>query len=334
MSTFQQRVEAYIGTVTSDNASDWLTAGYRFMIDLLPEHILNEYAVTVSVSTGGIDAYKYRIWKRLKNGYEAPQIDNGLMTAVQDENSIHYAINRSPVSLLYNGKLYIYPNGGEVLALAYSTVNASNSTMSGFPDRMLQGMILYASIQGALSKAGTALTSFGSISLPTAPSAPSFSFTDVTGQTITLPTLTSYTKPTTTFSSTNLSNYINSSSEDVDLSTAEATHQKVLLEKFQMDLYNELNEVNAEIESIKIQLQRTIEQARLAQEAGMLNSTKDLEAAISQYSSSLNKYQSELQSYSSQSNSKGNLAQSYLVLVEKLKVEFNDFISAEIGSNG
>lgn len=336
MANFQQKVESYTGSISDTTAlSEWLTTAARFVTDLLPDHVLDEYATTVDVSTDGLALATYRYLKALKNGYEVRMVGAGMSASVQDSNSIHYAIASSPVGLRYNGKLYIYPDGGEALAMQYPSVLYNASTITNFPSRMLHGVVLYAAIQALLSKASTAIGSAASISVPTAPSAPSFSFTDVTGQTVTLPSSPAYTKPTTTFSNTNLSSYINSSAtEDLEQATAEANHQKTLLEKFQMDLYNELNEVNAEIEAYRGSLQKYIEDARMAQEAGLLNSTKDLEASIHEYGSQLSKYQSELQSYASQIGGNIDSAQGYLVLMDKIKVEFNDFINGVIGSNG
>ena len=336
MATFQARVEAYTGSISdTDSLSSWLTSGARLVIDLLPEHILNEYAITVSVSTSGVYVYNYRIWKVLKNGYNAPIVDTGMMSALQDENSLHYAISSSPSAVIYNQKIYIYPNGGEFLGMEYPSVTYSDSSIQDFPSRMAHGVILYSAIQGLLYKSSSGLATVSSVSLPTAPSAPSFSFTSITGETVTLPTAPTYTKPTTTFSSTNLSSYVNSTTtEDLDQANAEAVHQKTLLEKFQMDLYNELNELNGELESYKGSLQKYVEDARMAQEAGLINSTKDLEASVSEYQSQLSKYQSEIQAYTNQISANVNLTQGYLMLVDKVKQEFNDFIQNSIRSNG
>lgn len=334
--TFQARVEDYVGSLTDTDAlTTWLTAGARLITDMLPEHILNEYAETVAVTTSGLSLSGYRVKKALKNGYEAPRVDSGLLTAVQDSNSLHYAISASPVSLIYNKKIYIYPNGGEVLAMPYPSVGYNAESTVKFPERMQHGMVLYAAIQAMLSKSSNALVSVSSISLPTAPDDPSIVFVDVDGETITLPSVPTYTKPTTDFSNTNLSSYINSeTTEDLDQANAEAVHQKTLLEKFQMDLYNELNEYNKDLEIYKVQFQKAVEDTRRAYEAGVVTATKDFEALVAEYQANLNKYQSEIQAYAAQISANVNLAQGYLVLIDKMKAEFNEFLANSFRSDG
>lgn len=330
MASFQAKVEDYVGTISDTlSITEWCTSGARFIIDLLPERILKDFATTVSVSTSGLATATYRIWQALKNGYEAKRVSTGLYSAVQDENSLYYAINASPVSVVYNGKIYIFPNGGEILAMTYPTVGYSAESISNFPTRLEHGVVLYAAIQAAVRKAMESLTSVSSLTAPTAPSAPSFSFTSTTGEVVELPELAGYTKPTTTFSITNLETYI-STEEDLEKASLEVQHQKTLLEKFQMDLYNELNETNAQIEVYRSTLQKYIEDARLAQEAGLLNSTKELEASIAEYQSQLNKYQSEIQAYANQIGANVNLAQGYYSLADKLKVEFNEYVQGII----
>lgn len=336
MSTFQERVQAYTGSISDTAAlTDWLTSGARFIVDLLPDHVLEEYTTTQSVTTNGFALSSYRVQQVLKNGYEARRVPSGMSASVQDENSLHYALSNSPVSLVYNGKLYIYPNGGEVLAMLYPTVTYNASTLSGFPAKMLHGVVLFAAIQGMLSKSSDALESVSAVSLPTAPDDPAIVFADVTTSAISLPSVPTYTKPTTTFSATNLSSYVNSTTtEDLDQAQAEATHQKLLLEQYQMDLYNELNEYNKELEIYKVQMQKAIEDARKDFDSGVITKTKDLEALIADYQSQISKYQSQIQAYTNQISANVNLTQGYLLMVDKLKAELKDFISGVIGSNG
>lgn len=243
MATFQSRVEAYTGTLTdTDSLTEWLTSGARYIVDLLPDHILNEYALLVTVDTSGVSLATYRMWKTLKNGYEAPLVSTGMRAAIQDENSIHYALSASPSAVVYNGKIYIYPNGGEMLAMAYPSVTYSASTLSNFPPRMLHGVVLYAAVQGALTRASASLSALSALTMD-------------------------YDKSsvTTAFDPTNLSSYVNSTStEDLEQASAEAMHQKTLLEKFQMDMYNELNDANAEVTEYQARLQKGAEDARIS----------------------------------------------------------------------
>jgi len=384
MATFQARIEDYTGTISDTSAlTTWLTAGGKLIVDLLPDHVFDEYATAVFCTTAGLSMSSYRIQKAFKNGYDAVRVDSGMLSAVQDENSIHYALNNSPVSVVYNGKIYIYPNGGNVLAITYPTsILYSESTVSGFPTRMLQGLVLYTAIQVMLGKSSTSLYEVDAVSLPTAPSAPVFSFVDVTGQTVTLPsaptftagsavtttapTSADYTAPSSNVSFTNLETYI---STDVDLTKAEeeARQQALKLDELQKNLFDKLNTFNADLEEYKGSLQialenarmahnieitgqegdlsvetqthsagvqKAMEDARLAREADSVTKLKDLEATIAEYQSSLSKYQSEVQAYSSQMSANINLTQGYLMMVDKLRIEFNEFINITIRSYG
>lgn len=338
--SFQTKVEDYVGTFSDTSAlTEWLTSGARYIIDLLPDHILDEYATTVSVTTSGLAMANYRIQKYLKNGYKAPVVNTGLLTAVQDSNSIHYALNASPVTIIYNGKVYIYPNGGEVLAMAYPSVAYSQITISDFPVRMIHGVILYTAIQVAISKAYSAMIDIDDYTPPTPPDQdlPEFTYTSPSQTTIDLSSITAptYTKPTSDFSATNLSSYVNSSTtEDLDQATAEGMHQKTLLEKFQMDLYNELNEVNAELKEYESLIQVAIEEARLEQQAALHNADMDLEAQLRGWVNLWQGYQYEVQAYAAWVSAAVSSVQGYLPLIDKLKAEFNEFMAGSIRSNG
>ena len=304
MATFQERVEDYTGTVSDvDGLTVWLTTGSKLIIDLLPDHVLNEVAATVTVTIAGLSMGSYRIHKALKNGYDAVRVDTGMLAAIQDANSIHYALANSPVSVVYNGRLFIYPSGGNVLAAQYPTVvTYADSSLSELPTKMHQGMILYAAIQVMLAKSSASLVEADAVSIPTAPTAPVFSFVDVSGTTITLPsaptftggsaittiapTAPDYTSPTSNVSFTNLETYISS---EVDLVKAEeeARQQTLKLDEWQKNLFDKLNLFNESLEEYKGSLQIALENARMAhnieitgQEGNLRVSTKTHDAAV------------------------------------------------------
>lgn len=322
MSTFQDRVQDYVGTFSDTGAlSDWLTAAARIISDRIPIEKLEKHATDQSVTGDGLSAQGMKIFEVHKSGRRCVRKDVGLKAAAIDSNSIHYGTTRSPVYLFDGGKLYIYAGGsattGTILAYSYPTVLYSASSATGFPNEYEQGLVIYASLNAQMANIYTKNSEINSLSLtdvtpPTAPSAPSFSWSDtsystasassaswvdalidtISSTTIDISALTppTYTKPTTTASFTNLNTYV-ATEEDLEKADSEATQQKTILDMYQMDLYNELNEFNKENISYQAYLTQTIQNAQLAQQRlieqskeqialNKFNEEKALEAAL------------------------------------------------------
>lgn len=324
MSTFQTRVEDYVGTVTDTTAlTDYLTAGARIIINMIPEHRLERYASEISDSGSGATITSYRFVRAHKNGRRAIQINAGEKYRINDPNSLYTSDIRDPHWYIEAGKIYVVPNGGTILGVAYPSVAYNDSTISGFPLEMEQATVLYCAIQILLGRTNTILQTLDALTLdtvtaPTAPADATYSYSDATIGTYTSTTIgdlgtpPTYTKPTTTFDMTNASSYI-ASEEDIEKATAEISKQATILEQFAKDLYNELNEFNKENEIYKSTVQKALEQARLDQERlltigrdttnlNLQNKIQTLQGDISLYQSKINKYLAQIEEYGASVN--------------------------------
>lgn len=360
MSTFQTRVEDYVGTVTDTTAlTDYLTAGARIIVNMIPEHRLERYASEVADSGSGATITGYRFVRAHKNGRRAIQINAGEKYRTSDPNSLYTSDIRDPHWYIEAGKIYVVPNGGTILGVAYPTVAYSDSSISGFPLEMEQATILYCAIQMLLGKTNTILQSIDALSLdtvnaPTAPADATYSFSDASIGTYTATTIgdlgtpPTYTKPTTTFDMTSASSYI-STEEDIEKASAEINKQATILEQFGKDLYNELNEFNKENEIYKSTVQKALEQARLDQERlltvgrdttnlNLQNKIQTLQGDISLYQSKLSKYQGQIEEYGVSVNKAVQkltaLIQKYIGesqantnLIQQLQAEFQKAVS-------
>lgn len=170
--------------------------------------------------------------------------------------------------------------------------------------------------------------------IPTAPNAPAITWSDGTLGTYTattiaaLPTAPTYTKPSTTASFTNTGTYI-ATNQDLAKAQTEIQHQNAILELYGKDLYNELNEFNAQLEEYKAGVQKVIRQAELDQER-ILKLANDetnlnLQNAIHAASTSLQNYQLSLNRYLAQIDSYGKVVESevraYVTNLDRFRID-------------
>lgn len=154
MSSLQVRVEDYLTAVVTDTTAltDQLTAGARYLIDLLPEDKALAHTTTgTDNGTDGVDVSGSRVFGAYKAGYDAPLKNPGDYARYIDANSRFYATSVAPISYILNGKIYIKPGGGTVRLIAYPTVLYSASTITGFPIEWEQAVVLYTAIQQVMS---------------------------------------------------------------------------------------------------------------------------------------------------------------------------------------
>ena len=298
MSTLQDRISDYVGTVSDTTAlTDQLTAGVKMFVNAIPPEKLDRYSADVTDSGSGADITGHRIFRAHKSGYPAREIPATLKTMATLTGSIYYATTYSPVYCIEKTKGYVLPGGGSLTGVAFPTVTYSSTSISGFPTEWEHGVVLYVAIQQLIGKANTSLDgllalSLDSVSAPSAPSAPSFTYTDasytsasytnalidtITSTTIgSFGTAPSYNQPSSTFSVTDATTYIGTE-EDGAKAGAELQKQSALLDKFGKDLYNELNTVNVDIENYKATVQKVIDQAKLDQERLIQQSLQQIE---------------------------------------------------------
>lgn len=112
-STLQALVEDYIGSVTDTTAlTDWLNEGAKVVLDSLPEEVLYKFTSSLNVPYNGVSVAEYRVIKVLREGKDCIQVSSGLDKQLQNDDSIHYPTADSPVYLIKNGTLKVYPTAG------------------------------------------------------------------------------------------------------------------------------------------------------------------------------------------------------------------------------
>lgn len=361
MSILQTRVEDYTGTVADTTAlTDGLTAGAKYILNLIPEQKLGMYSTEITDDGSGVAISNYRPLRAHKSGYPAIPSSAEYKKRFLDTESIYYAPNKYPFWYIEGGKAYVVPDGGTVVAVAYPTVTYSDSSITNFPAALEHGVVLYCAIQILLGKSNISLASLDaltidSVSEPSAPADATYSYTDAVLGTYTattigdLGTVPTYTKPTTSFDITNATTYIGTE-EDIEKASAEINKQATILEQYGKDLYNELNEFNKELEIYKSTVQKAITQAQLDQERlltvgrdttnlNIQNKVQALQGDIALYQSKLSKYQGQIESYGVQVNYAVQKLNAYIQkylgevqantqLIEQLKGELQRLVSA------
>lgn len=316
MSTYQVRVEDRIGTVNDTAAiSDWLTAGAKFITNILPLERLLKYTTNLIDAGSGISVTTYRVVSANKSGYGAREVPHTLAGSVGNSSSIHYPSSTDPVFYILNGLAYVKPSGGTVVAMAYPTVAYSDSTITAFPIDLDEGVVLYACIQGRLRQmSDLTITTLGGLSIstiatPVAPSAPSFTYTDATysnaeynpaiyvkalidtisATTISFSDTLAYTPPVFSGSYTNTDTAL--TNQDIELANAHLNKVRAQLEEMQKDLLNSLNEFNRDkgefdanlqvaISQAQLTQQRLVEQSRLQIELNKFNEQQEVQTAL------------------------------------------------------
>ena len=341
MSTLAARVEQYLGTIADTTAlTDQLTAGAKFMSDILPVEKLERYSTDVTDTGTGIAITGGRIVGAHKSGYSARFIKKEDKARASDSSSLHYATTRSPVYYIDTSKAFVIPGGGSVNLFTYPTAAFGDSTIAGFPTEYEHGVILWTAIQQAIDKVDTAVNALNALSYtaPTPPTPPadfslsasapaapidaSYSYSNASLGTYTattigaLGTVPTYTKPTSAVSYTNAATYI-STDEEFEKARTELEQQTVKLNEYRVDIENEVNEFNKELEIYKTTVQNAFEQARLDQERlmssankttdlNLQNAAQTLNAAIELYKTKLDKFSGQINLYAAQVNAEVN----------------------------
>lgn len=322
MATFKSRIESYIGTVSDTSALDsWLNEEVRRLYNIFPKRKAMRYAVEVSDAGSGFNIDDKIILDVHKGGIKAKEISYADKAKYEDSTSIFYSNQYSPKYYIKGNTANVIPGGGSLLVLSIPSVTYNSSSLS-IPE-LEEVVILGTAIKALLAFLNSDKDSFDSLSMenvrkPLAPSVPVFTYTSASGEVLTSTNITvssslpNYNKPVATVDFTDLETYIKTE-EDGAKAEAEALHQRARLDRYQNDLYNELNEFNQEAKAYELELQKAIAEAQLTQQRLMddaqradnielANRAKELEKEVSEYQAKLGKYAQEVQSYTAEIN--------------------------------
>jgi len=329
MATFGAQILQYLTTDADTTAqSDALTAGAKWIINLIPQERLERWANAITIhATNGVDITGYRLFRDEKgfraritsNKIGARTVDGRFAYKVTDADSLHYATTNDPVVYIIDQTIFIKPAlTGEIDGVIYPTVVYTESAVTGFPSEYYRGMILYATIQRAIFKVNDAITSLDALSLssvtvPSTPPLPTFTYTDaILGNYLSTTvgsfgTPPDFIPPVTDFNLSTVNTYLNTN-KDTELGQAELSHQRSKLELFAQDLQNALGEFNSGNVAYQAEIQKVIEQTRLDQQAllqlasdttniNLQNEARELERQVSEYGSVLGNHNAEIGLY-------------------------------------
>lgn len=161
MSTFITRVEALTGTTgETTDLSDWLTAGAKWLIDLIPEDKALRVTTTATDSGSGVSVASARVFSAYKAGYRAIPLHPDEYARYVDSSSRFYGTVTTPVYYILNGTLFVKPGGGTARIITYPTVAYTESSITGMPAEWEQAVVLYAAQQYAQSKVSLTYTTW------------------------------------------------------------------------------------------------------------------------------------------------------------------------------
>ena len=316
--TLQARIADLIGTQSDlDAVKDALTVGSRFIIDLMPDEVLEENSVEETVTTSGLDITDARVHYAHKNGYGARKVSARFKALVADSGSIYYAVPTDPVQVVYGGKIYIYPSGGAVYKVDYPTISSVTATeITGIQDKLIQPIVYYASIQllfHVINELYGGITTLES-NIPDAPALEDVadpSFTDTTiAATLSAESLPSSPVyggtidtgiPEFDGSFTELATKLDTE-EDITLSEAHMGRLTQYLNKYRADMENELNEFREELEIYNKAYELKYKMADELLTVAIKNQDHKLQKELAEYKSILEKNMALTQSYATEIN--------------------------------
>ena len=162
MATFQVQIEDLIGddvgASSSDTAamSDWLTAGAREVLEILPPNKLKRIlSQDAFVNTIDVEGKKVLTVTRNDGTIDHPcrEVLPSMRGRVIDSNYMEYATNTDPVYYVDNQLLTVKPDSSgsnQRLTFVNSaiTVAYGDSAITSFPDEAEQAVVLYAARNG------------------------------------------------------------------------------------------------------------------------------------------------------------------------------------------
>lgn len=292
MADFKTRIDDLTGFASTDDTalSDWLSAGARSVMNVLPLNKLERVASNENF-TNNIDVEGKKILAvvRKDNNHASKiytpcrKLPPSMMGRVNDTNYMEAASESDPAYIIQNDVLNTYPssnasNDSRVVFINSSiTVAHGDSVISNFPDEAEEAVVLYGA-RNALNRLMNGMNAISALTVSvSAPSAPSISTVSYSAATnadasatavgaITVATVAkadisgdvpSYTKPTQTFDIAQFETFLETN-EDVELAQLQLGRLNNELAEYQTDIQNELNEFNKENQRYQANVQAEI----------------------------------------------------------------------------
>tara|TARA_R100000734_G_C3317372_1_gene110463 strand:- start:235 stop:2064 length:1830 start_codon:yes stop_codon:yes gene_type:complete len=191
-SNLATKIQDLIGKIDQNNytaVSEWLTQSSRDVINVLPKDMLWTVATNVDCpdENTGATLTTAKILHVHKSGVKAREINPADKTRISNSNSIFKPSTNDPKYYRENGKVFVLPGGGTVVAVNYPTVTYNQQSITGVPKDIEYIIILGASVKGRMFQLDVLRRTIDSLSLPLIDSnklqvllAPSPVITDIT----------------------------------------------------------------------------------------------------------------------------------------------------------
>ena len=282
MATFEEQINDLTGFGTDtdrDAINDWLQAGVRKVMDVLPmsklERMSEIQAFTSNVAVE--DSKILNVLRKDENNSNVlmpcRKIDASQSGRAADSSYMEFATSSDPVYYVENKRIYTLPasaasDDSKLVKIDEdrSTLTYDDTSIENFPREAESAVVLYAS-RNALIRLMNNMNTISaltvSVSAPSAPTLATVSYSAAANAdasstgvaTVSVGSVTdvdptgsvpTYTKPTTTvnFGSGNNFDTLLGTDEDPELASVEIQKQRELLSQYQTDIQNELNEFN------------------------------------------------------------------------------------------
>lgn len=178
--TVSEQIEALVGTYPyAESLEYFFDRATRQVFSDLPEHVLNNLAAEEPDSGTGVDVTNKRVLRAHKDGYPVEWLDPTLRTRLE---AVSYG---KPGAYELANKVYVVPEGGTVVTLAYPDFNRADSEGDlSIPDMLLDVIVTKTAINVLAAMMKDIRDGYGTaVTLPTAPTppnAPSFAAADIT----------------------------------------------------------------------------------------------------------------------------------------------------------
>ena len=198
MADFKTRIDDLTGFASTDDTalSDWLSAGARTVLNILPIDKLARVAGKDDF-TSSIDVEGKRIISVLRedasnNDKRMPcrMLPPSMMGRVDDSSYMEAASSSDPAYIIFNNELNTFPasdssSDSRLIAIDTSiTVAHTESVISNFPDEAEEAVVLYAArnaLQRLLNNIHSSLSNLNIVAVsPSSPALGTISYTDAT----------------------------------------------------------------------------------------------------------------------------------------------------------
>jgi hypothetical protein len=348
--SFRTDIETITGSISSylTDASTHLTEGVKFITRLVmrnpdmknrltqsstlnnvsPQFVLTDVLSIVSVTRKDADSSG-----QLRLCLEIPEYKAGQYS---DVNSIYYTSKLDPKYYVANNILSVIPEptANQTATVKHITPDSSvahgDSSISNFPTELNRGVVLYAASQILRKLLNVKNATLIALSLDdiSAPSTASVSTVTV-GSLGTAPT---YSKPSSdtdyAAGSTGVDDWI--TDEDPEMAAVALEKQAQLVQKYGLDIQNELNEFTKELNIYQTDLQQKIQQAEISTQKEALeiqNYQTEVESYSAQVAEAVQKYQMSVQEVTQDYNW---LIQQYQIVQQEMAVFLQSYIPQQI----